>query len=589
MRFIAFFSCLFWTTTILLSQEYISTRQIGGDTTDRLTDMVIDVNSDIYLSGSFFKEVNFAADFTGEDFQSAQGGEDIFITKVDKDFNYLWTKTFGGPGIDHLPRLTSDPTGNLFFSARFGPLFVLNGEVRGTEVDFRHGALVSKLDNAGSFVWVREFKGGSVFINTLGVDPAGNLYVGGIFRDEVDFRIDFDGIPDKKSSVHSESAFLTKISNAGEYEWTKTFPVLSFSGGRSFLFDVVSNAEGDIYITGGFDTSGGIDMGVDFGVADTLWSAGRRDVFVTKIKADGSYGWSRRIGGSRVDSGYRLSLDSDENIYLAGFFQNEVNFSEDFEGASPVVFNTGEISSFYSFVTKLSKDGDYYWSRVLGSHRAETVSFGNDIAVVGDQVIMTGDFSDTLFLSRFFDERQDTVIAEGGQDLYLLRLDLDGNYKDLKRVGGPGGEGRGWIELQGNTLWFAAAFQNEVDFAANFPNSEADIKQSQGRSDVFISKLRLDEINPVRNPEKEIGELKVYPNPFDNQLQVNWHTNSVPQSILSLDIFDARGNAIFQEHSNGEYSIYQQTIQLDRLPSGIYFLRLNFNNGASHFAKFLKQ
>lgn len=590
MRLIALFSCLFWATITLFSQEYIATQQIGGDTSEAVNDLVVDIYDNVYLSGSFRGEINFAADFGGEDFHSPQGERDLYITKVDKDFNYQWTKTFGGPGTEQFAHLISDPEGNLFVAARFGPLFVLDGEVRGTETDFYQGVFVSKLDTSGAVVWAKEFKGGTVYINTLGIDPVGNLYVGGIFRNEVDFRIDFDGISDKKSSTVSESAFLTKISNTGQYEWTKALPVLSFPGGRSFLFDIISNKDGDIYITGGFDTSGGIDLGTNFGTADTLWSNGRRDAFVTKIMADGTYGWSRRIGGSRVDSGYRLSLDSDENLYLVGWFQDEVNFSEDFEEVPPVVFNTGERSSFYSFVAKLSKDGDYNWSRVLGSRGAETVSFGNDIAVVGDQVVLTGDFSDTLVLNRFFEETQDTMIAQGGQDLYLLGLDLEGNYQYIKSIGGMEGEGRGWIEPQGNILCVTAVFSGEVDFAASFPNSNADVKQSVGQTDIFISRIRLEGINPVRNHVNEVGELRVYPNPFDDQLRVNWSaTNSSPQSILSLEVFNARGNTVFQEYSIERNSVYDQTFDVGRLPAGIYFLRLNFKNGASQFAKLIKQ
>ena len=74
------------------------------------------------------------------------------------------------------------------------------------------------------------------------------------------------------------------------YGWAKRMGGTGADSGQS----VSRDASGNIYVTGSF--SGTVAFGADFGGSDVKTSAGSFDIFVTRINANGTYGWTRRMG-----------------------------------------------------------------------------------------------------------------------------------------------------------------------------------------------------------------------------------------------------------------------------------------------------
>jgi hypothetical protein len=91
--------------------------------------------------------------------------------------------------------------------------------------------------------------------------------------------------------------------------------------------DIATDPLGNVYIIGSFQ--GTVNFGADFGSTYTKTSAGDNDIFVTRIDADGTYGWTKRIGGALADSGRGITISS-SGIYITGDFQDTVNFGADF-------------------------------------------------------------------------------------------------------------------------------------------------------------------------------------------------------------------------------------------------------------------
>jgi hypothetical protein len=92
------------------------------------------------------------------------------------------------------------------------------------------------------------------------------------------------------------------------------------------------DGSGNVYVTGYFN--GTVDFDEDFGggIEDPKTSAGSFEIFVTRVNSDGTYGWTRRMGGTSGDHGRGISVDGSGNVYVMGYFYGTADFDEDFGG-----------------------------------------------------------------------------------------------------------------------------------------------------------------------------------------------------------------------------------------------------------------
>ena len=129
-------------------------------------------------------------------------------------------------------------------------------------------------------------------------DSNDNIFMIGSFQGTVDF--DFTGGIDNHTSNGSYDEFITKVNSDGTYGWTKTIGNIGYNRGIQSVKTDLSN---NIYVTGLF--GGTIDF--DFtGGTDNRTSNGGDDIFLTKINSDGTYGYTKIIGGTGNE--YPISL-----------------------------------------------------------------------------------------------------------------------------------------------------------------------------------------------------------------------------------------------------------------------------------------
>jgi hypothetical protein len=195
--------------------------------------------------------------------------------------------------------------------------------------------------------------GGTGIDNGFGVsvDGSGNVYVTGSFFGTVDFDEDFGGgIEAPKTSADSFYIFVTRVNSDGAYGWTRRMGGTGIDNGRGVSVD----GSGNVYVTGFF--YGTVDFDEDFGggIEAPKTSAGVSDIFVTRINSDGTYGWTRRMGGLDYDFGYRVSVDGSGKVYVTGLFRGTVDFDEDFGGGIEDPKTSAGIDDI--FVTRISQE-----------------------------------------------------------------------------------------------------------------------------------------------------------------------------------------------------------------------------------------
>lgn len=294
-----------WTLTFGEGDEDVGASKIG-----------LDGQGNILIVGSYCGTADFDPG-EGTDLHSALISRDVFVTKLDSDGAYGWTRTFGGTGYDRGTGIGLDPDGNIFVTGTF----------RGT-VDFDptdgvdwhsmvppyEDVFVTKLHPDGSYAWTRTYDPWlSVQGGPIAVGPDGGAVIGGAFRYTVDF--DPTDEEDLRTSVGETSdLFVTKVYTDGSYAWTYTVGGPSSESAEGVAVDL----SGTVFITGYFNDTVDFDPGP---TSDPHSSMPRADIFVTVLQPDGSYGWTRTFGGPGTDGGKHVAVDAYGGVIVGGSFR----------------------------------------------------------------------------------------------------------------------------------------------------------------------------------------------------------------------------------------------------------------------------
>ena len=210
------------------------------------------------------------------------------------------------------------------------------------------------------------------------------------------------------------------------------------------------------YITGSFTST------KDFG-GGNVSSNGSNDVYVVKLDSDGNYQWEYTAGGSSGDKAWEITTDSSGNSYITGDFQGTSNF-----GGQDVSSAGGSDI----FVIKLDSDGNYQWEYTAGG----TV-FGTSNTTLkseGGRGIDV-DSSGNVYITGYFDTVVDFgggAVSSSGKDIFVVKLDSDGNYQWEYTAGGTGAEDSYSIasDSSGNILT-TGYFSNTVNFGGGDESS----------------------------------------------------------------------------------------------------------------------
>jgi len=195
----------------------------------------------------------------------------------------------------------------------------------------------------GEVLWSRSF--GSMeddHGNGVVMDAKGNLYVTGALA-----RMIHSDDPDMAEHEVNYDVFLRKISPKGDLEWEKFF-ASDVAGAEAEAKDIAIDSGGNIVITGYFVEE--LALG-----EKSYKSRGARDLFIIKVDSSGELIWAKTFGGIGQDIGFKVALDSADNIYAAGEFGD---WSVDFGGGRLLV---KEGQGF--FILKLDKNGNHLHSK----------------------------------------------------------------------------------------------------------------------------------------------------------------------------------------------------------------------------------
>ncbi|MGB3342088.1 MAG: hypothetical protein WBB37_11470 [bacterium] len=197
---------------------------------------------------------------------------DMWLLKINNDGDTIWTKTYGGSGVEDCYSVKQTSDGGYI-------LVGLTTSYGAGGID----AYVIKTDSFGNALWSRTY--GSTqddwAQDVEECDNGGYIIVGGTNSFGNDYQV-----------------YIVRTDANGDTLWTKTIGGDDVDTGQS----IVTGQDGCAIIVG----------------TAQLYGAGNRDVYILKIDSLGSVKWSRAYGGSQYEGACSINPTSDNGYIVCG-------------------------------------------------------------------------------------------------------------------------------------------------------------------------------------------------------------------------------------------------------------------------------
>ncbi len=302
----------------------------------------------VYVVGVFGGTVNFDPGSGTANLISTGTTRDMFFAKYDSAGNYVWAKSIGGiQANNEVMDIALDGSGYLYLTGYFTNTVDFDpgsGTTNLTSTGRSSDAFLAKYDTSGKYVWVKQIECTyDVSGRNLAMDQAGNIYLGGTFRDTMDANPG-SGVASLTTIRTLPNTYISRYDSAGNYIWAKNIESSGTSNAQVIMSGIDVDRVGNVYFTGTFRDSVDFDPGpgtyylnTDI-VTDTVRPIPliviRRPLtayYITKLDSAGNFVWVRSTKNlAKSDSqGEDLVLDKSGNIYATGYFSQRADFNPD--------------------------------------------------------------------------------------------------------------------------------------------------------------------------------------------------------------------------------------------------------------------
>lgn len=549
--------------------------------------MAVGGNGYLYIGGDFLgADINFSANFTNNnslvsstiETQVNEYTDDAFIAAYKANTELQWVVSLQSADNSRVYAVTADDSGNVYATGYFNS--TVQGSMQLNRISSNgvvtqlgsfsttanhEMAFILKLSPSGSLTWFKILDGSGADSESAGraiaIDDAENVYVGGEFRDEIDFD------PNANSTLISSNdgedddnsdAFVIKLSNSGSLLWVKTLG--GENSGDQINDMAIDSANNALYIGGTLSSdSDGVNLDGDINTLefDSESPAGATDNsgtesdydfgFVQKIQTtDGNLVWSRVFLADDCveDSNSSVSTITlnlaDNSVFVAGNFDNLIDFDPSFT-ANRTNGSSGDEDLFF---VKLDASGNYLWHGVLGNQAGNTDEGIDAIHFGNDKLYISGDYSGVSIVGSgtaagISTWANNIPASNGDQDALLLQLNAsDGSFVWARNFGGTDYDtGDSFAQDSDNNVYFAGQFKNTIDLDPSVSVLNATTKDGigSGGRDAFVVKLSESGglITAVSNPPVAIA------NAIFNYVQQNqWG------KVEGADSYDLNGESL---------------------------------------------
>ena len=254
--------------------NFKSAYTFGGAGSDLCTDLEMDGQGNLVVSGNFSQQVDFNPT-SSVDTLTSFGALDAFILKVDTSFNFIWVKQIGGALNGEIRSIAIDANNKIYAvgafrgTCDFDPSSTTN-QLTAENTD----GFVVQLTSSGAFSWSNRI-GGKSDDEAIGIaiDQLYNIYVTGYFQDTVDF--DPDTTASLKLTAQGNSDhFIYQLDTASNF-----VSVQQYTGNVQSVPNRIYTNNNIIYTAGSF--TGTVDFDASAAVANRT-VVGQNDIFIQR-------------------------------------------------------------------------------------------------------------------------------------------------------------------------------------------------------------------------------------------------------------------------------------------------------------------
>ena len=256
----------------------------GGSGRDRAVSITVDGSGNAYVTGVFEGTVDFDPGI-GTAFRTSVGPSDVFVARFSPSGDLDWVSSVGGASTQVPTDIAVDASGATYTIGSFSGTvdFDPSAATQNRNSAGDEDVFLLKLDAMGAFVWVGRFGlGDDDRGEGVDVDAAGNVYITGTYRGDVDF--DPSPSVEPRGITGGSAVFVCKYDTNRVFEW-------SVDAGRGFGSAIARDGVGNLYVCGRFGSIGGVDFDPGPAVYQLEPFGGNSDHFVWKLTEDGEFVW----------------------------------------------------------------------------------------------------------------------------------------------------------------------------------------------------------------------------------------------------------------------------------------------------------
>ncbi|MEM9548531.1 MAG: T9SS type A sorting domain-containing protein [Bacteroidota bacterium] len=335
----------------------IDARQIESIHDKDISDFIYNADNDMVLMAGFVDSLNIGLNQT-EHWIYTEDSISRFVACYDEWFDLKWVNVIKASSHQmlHAECLLALKDGSVLVSGEYIDSLGLEGEsdtIFYTNEGF--SSYVVKFDVSGNTVWWNpNFHSEFVTMNR-GLD-----------------------VSNGNGTLNSSSLQISEIASFsledGSVIWNHLFSM------RAHAHAV--DADGNIYVTGGFDDDGQTDF--DPGPDTISFDPISMDVFLLKLNQDGEFLWAKHIiTGDKIDTGTDIYIDDDE-VFVTGCIQRDGDFDP-----TDNVFELIAHGNEDAFIASYDLDGNLNWADIL---KGNSLDVGLHIESIEDTLLMSGVF-----------------------------------------------------------------------------------------------------------------------------------------------------------------------------------------------------
>lgn len=268
--------------------------------------------------------------------------------------------------------------------------------------------------------WVKTITGPAYesFID-VEVDDAGNLYLAGKFTDIADL----DPGPLNQYVTYLEgSLFLMKLNSNGNLVWVRNFGSHYYN-----LPQICLDDNNNIFFYASFWGTEDFDPGPDTTYLTS--NTNNNDFFISKFDTDGNFLWVKQIMVYSLDplvNAQQISITPQNNFIITGNFTGLIDFDP---GPGVTMLDAG--MGYNSFVSHYDNNGNLITATLIPSCDYHSTVAGVDSL---NNIYVAGTYT-CAYLSADTGSASVIVSNVGSGDIFISKIDSNGNYKWLKSIG----------------------------------------------------------------------------------------------------------------------------------------------------------